>query len=282
MDWILRLNKAIDYIESHLCEEIDYNELSKIAFCSSYHFQRMFAYMAGITLSEYIRKRRMTEAVKDLQNGIKVIDVALKYGYESPTAFNRAFKNVHSFAPSQAKNFGMSFKIFLPISFKLVIKGEAEMNYRIEKREAFRIIGVSKELTKDIEKNFVDVPKMWNKMSENGTVGKIVSFMKNKPQGLLGVCTCGDEETWKYFIAVANDKDVVEGFDEYMIPESTWAIFSGEGVMPLAIQELQKRIVTEWLPTSGYEYTNTPDMEVYLNSDPKNSKFEVWIPVTKK
>ena len=157
MEWIDRLNDAIGYIEEHLRGEIDAAQLGKIACCSSYHFQRMFTYMAGIPLSEYIRRRRMSLAAVELQGkNVKIIDVAGKYGYNSPTAFNRAFQSVHGVAPSAVKNEGVSVKSFPPIQFKITVKGVEEMNYRIETKEAFRIVGVSVPLDKDIEKNFTE------------------------------------------------------------------------------------------------------------------------------
>ena len=152
MEWIERLNDAIGYIEEHLTDEIDYEQLGQIACCSSYHFQRMFTYMAGISLSEYIRRRKMTLAAVDLQGkSMKIIDVAGKYGYNSPTAFNRAFQSVHGIAPSAVKNGGVSVKSFPPILFKITVKGVEEMNYRIVTKDAFRIVGVSVPLHKDIE-----------------------------------------------------------------------------------------------------------------------------------
>nr|WP_312216892.1 AraC family transcriptional regulator [Clostridioides sp.] len=282
MEWIERLNGAINYIEEHLGEEIDLNEASKIAYCSTYHFQRMFAYMADIPLSEYMRRRRMSLAAVDLQSGDnKVIDVALKYGYDSPTAFNRAFKNIHGIAPSQAKEKGVVLKAFPPISFRITIKGDSEMNYRIEEKEAFRIVGVSSQLEKEIEKNFEIVPNMWANAVSSGMIAQLVMMMDSELKGLLGVSSCNEAEDWKYYIAVASTKPLPDGMEEYMIPSATWAIFTGEGTNQ-SIQSLEKRIVTEWLPTSGYEYGNAPDIEVYLNPDPQNAKYEVWIPVVRK
>lgn len=283
MEWIERLNRAINYIEEHITEEIDYGEAAKIACCSTYHFQRMFAYMANIPLSEYIRRRRMSLAAVDIQSGgEKIIDVALKYGYDSPTAFNRAFQSIHGIAPSLVKKGGISVKSFPPVSFKITIKGVEEMNYRIEKKEAFRIIGVSEPLYKEVEKNFEIVPKMWQRASADGTIARLASMMDSQPMGVLGVSQCNDSEEWKYFIAVASTKDTDGTLEEYVVPAFTWAIFYGEGICPQAIQDLEQRIVTEWLPTSGYEYANGPDVELYLTSDPQNARFEVWIPVTKK
>lgn len=281
MEWVQRLNNAINYIEENLSGDIKAEEAAKIACCSTYHFQRMFAYMSNITLTEYIRRRRMSLAAVELQSGdCKVVDISVKYGYDSPTAFNRAFKSVHGIAPSQAKENGVVLKAFPRISFKIMIKGDSEMDYRIEKREKFRIIGVSKPLEKELEKNFETVPKMWEEAVVSGTLQKLAGAMDSSPKGLLGISVCNEVEDWKYFIAVASEKQL-DGFEEYIIPEATWAIFEGQGTN-ISIQELEKRIITEWLPSSGYEYGNAPDIEVYLNPDPQNAKFEVWIPVVRK
>ena len=282
MDWIERLNKVMDYIERNLTGTVSIEEAAKIACCSSYHFQRMFAYMADIPLSEYVRRRRMSLAAKDLLSGEKVLDVALKYGYASPTAFNRAFQSVHGIAPSLAGKEGVYLKTYLPISFKIIVKGAEEMNYRIEKKEAFRVMGVAAPMAKEVEQNFAIVPELWQKVSGDGTIPKLVQHMNGKYQGVLGVSACMHEDEWKYYIAVATEDALEEGWEEYTIPSFTWAIFEGTGQCPKAIQELEKNIVTEWLPSSGYEYGNGPDVELYISPDPMNAKFEVWIPVVKK
>ncbi len=282
MEWIERLNSAINYIEEHLADDIDYEQVAKVACCSTYHFQRMFSYMADMPLSEYIRRRRMTMAAVDLQSCEgKIIDIALKYGYDSPTAFNRAFQGVHEVAPSLVKAGGISLKSFSPISFKITIKGATEMDYRIEKKDAFRIVGIARPLQKEIEKNFEIVPQMWQEASMNGTIQKLASKMDSEPMGLLGVSACNDMDNWRYFIAVVSTQPIDNTLEEYIVPPSTWVVFSEEGTSQ-SIQELEKRIVTEWLPTSGYEYANAPDIEVYLSADPQNTKYEVWIPVVKK
>lgn len=279
MEWIEGLNKAISYIGEHLTEEISYDELARIACCSAYHFQRMFAYMAGVPLSEYIRRRRMSLAAADLQSGEgKIIDIGMKYGYTSPTAFNRAFQSVHGMAPSMAKKGGAPMKAYPPISFKITVKGAEELNYRIEEKAAFRIVGVSHPLDKEIEKNFKTVPQMWQNAAMNGTIEKLAPLMNDQPMGVLGVSVCNDKEDWRYFIAVSSSADADNALDEYIIPACTWAVFSGTGT-GMSIQELEQRIVTEWLPTSGFEYDNAPDIEVYLNPDPNDMQYEVWVPV---
>ena len=144
--------------------------------------------------------------------------------------------------------------------------------------------GVNGEINESsMEENFKMVPAFWQAVGQDGRLVKIVSMMDSNSNGVLGVSACmANVENWEYYIAVQTDKEVIEGLEEYIIPANTWAVFKGNGVMPTAIQEVEKRIVTEWLPTSGYEYADGPDMEVYLNADPVNMKYEVWIPVVKK
>jgi AraC-type DNA-binding domain-containing proteins len=281
MEWIECLNKSINYIEEHITEEISYDELAQIACCSTYHFQRMFTYIAGVSLSEYIRRRKMSLAAVDLQgSNEKIIDISLKYGYSSPTAFNRAFQSIHGVAPSALKNEGVSIKSFPPITFKFTVKGVEELNYRIETKPAFRIVGKSYPLNKEIEQNFLEVPQMWQNAVMDGTIKKIIALMNSQPQGVLGVSACNDNEKWKYYIAVSSTADIDTSLEEYIVPGCMWAIFPGGGTGK-SIQELEKRIVTEWLPTSGYEFTEGPDIEVYFNPDPNNTQYEVWIPIKK-
>ena len=282
MNWTERLNAAVAYIEAHLTEDPDPEELGRIAGCSAYHFQRMFLYLTDMTLTEYIRRRKMSLAAADLQGGDeKIIDVALKYGYTSPTAFNRAFQSVHGVAPSALRRDGVPVRSMSPLVFKISITGVEEMNYRIETKEAFRVVGVSCPLEKEVEKNFENIPRKWQEAKTDGTMEKLCTLMNSSPKGVLGVSVCGNtEEPWKYYIAVASS-DVDESLEEYEVPAATWAIFPGEG-SGRAIQDLEVRIVKEWLPSSGYEYASGPDIEVYLDDDPEHMHFEVWIPVTKK
>lgn len=282
MEWLEKLNKALQYIEGNLDGEIKYEKAANIACCTTYHFQRMFSYIAGTPLSEYIRNRRLTKAALDLQNGEKVIDVAIRYGYESPTAFNRAFQKIHNVSPSVAQKEGTFLKAYPPISFKITIKGVEEMEYRIVKKEEMRIVGAKALLEKNVEENFNTVPMLWQEVAQSGKIMEIASLMGPDSKGVLGVSACMDYlDKWEYYIAVETDKEAPKGLEEYTIPACTWAVFPGEGQMPTAIQDIEKRAITEWLPTSGYEYADAPDIELYLNQDPMNSKFEVWIPIRK-
>ncbi len=285
MEWLERLNQSISYIENNLAGEISYKEAAKIACCSSFHFQRMFSYIAGVSLAEYIRRRRMTLAAFELQNTkTKVIDLALKYGYDSPTSFSRAFQNIHGLSPSGAKNEGVNLKAYPCITFLISIKGDVEMNYRIEKKEAFRIVGAKKHFDLNIEENFKEIPQFWGEVFQNGMFVEISKLSNQEPLGVLGVSACMNGKDFDYYIACATNKPIPQNMYEYQVPETTWAIFECIGPMPNAIQELQKRIITEWLPTSGYEYADAPDIEVYPAGDTSspNYKCEVWLPITKK
>ena len=169
MKWINHLNKSINYIEAHLTDEIDLEKLSQLACCSTFHFQRMFSFMTGVPLSEYIRRRRLTLAAFDLQTSrMKVIDVAFKYGYESPEAFSRAFKNLHGVMPVSARDIGVSLKAFPKMTFQISIKGVAEMNYRIEERDAFEVFGLALKTTVINGQCYKDIPEFWMSCGQDG------------------------------------------------------------------------------------------------------------------
>lgn len=285
MEWLERLNQSINYLEENLANTISYERAAQIACCSTFHFQRMFSYIAGVPLSEYIRRRRMTAAAFDLQTtDMKIVDLALKYGYDSPTSFNRAFQSIHGVSPSSARAEGTHLKAYPRISFTISIKGEVEMNYRIEKKESFRIVGVKEQMNTNVEESFKRVPLFWQETAQAGMMPKIVGMMNQSPFGLLGVSTCMNETDFDYYIAVPSDLPVPTGMVDYQVPAATWAIFECVGPLPQAMQSLQKRIITEWLPTSGYEYADAPDIEVYTDGDQQSPTYqsEIWLPVVKK
>lgn len=278
--WITRINEAMDYIEAHLSEEITPQQLAQIACCSPFHFQRMFAYMADVPLAEYVRRRRMSLAAVDLQNGMTVLDAALKYGYASPTAFNRAFQSVHGAPPSAAQKGGSTLKSFPPVRFHLTVSGGEELSYRVEEHGPWRVVGLGAPLSNRLEENFAVVPGLFERAAKENVLPRLFALMDGQPRGLLGVSACVGEDRWRYLIGTASGAQAPEPFEALEIPEATWAIFPGRGPAS-AIQALEKRIVLEWLPTSGYEYADAPDVEVYLNADPQDACFEVWIPVKK-
>lgn len=191
MEWVQGMNEAVNYIEEHILEEPDLNELGKLAGCSAHHFQRIFTYIGGITLTECLRKRRMSLAAVDLKDeNAKIIDVALKYGYDSPTAFSRAFQTIHGISPSQARDGSVSLKAFPPLVFQMTVRGTQEMNYRIEKKDVIRVIGKRIPLRPTLEENFQITPKFWADCAKDGTIAKLADMMDTSIYGLMGVRTC--------------------------------------------------------------------------------------------
>lgn len=303
MDWIERLNKAIAFMEEHMTEEIDYVQVAKIAYCSSFHFQRMFAYIAGVPLSEYIRRRKMSLAALDLQSGEnKVIDIAFKYGYASPTAFNRAFQSVHGIAPSRVKEEGATLKSYPPISFKLIAKGVEEMEFRIEKKDAIRVLGVSAPLSGDAAKAYEEAEGLWLKvftdgaskdangdMLEAGTIWQELNAACGPEYyGFWGIEIERVDGTGEYMIAVASSLPESGRLKEYIIPAYTWAIFPGKNYFTeeyadaQSAKKLDERIYTEWLPTSGYEIADRLDVSfIFGTNDLERAPFEQWLPIKK-
>ena len=285
MEWLERLNQAVGYIEDNLEDSIDIAQAARIACCSAFHFQRMFGYIAGVSLSEYIRRRRMTAAALELQRGdVRIIDLALRYGYDSPTAFSRAFAVVHGMSPSAARQMGTELVAYPRLHFLITIKGDEQMEYRIERKKAFRIVGVKAHFCMGAEESFEKVPQFWAQTQQSGMFGKLCEMEGKEPCGVLGVSSCMNGQDFDYYIAVATDAPVPEGMVEHTVPEADWAVFPCTGPMPSAIQQLQKRIISEWLPVSGYEYADAPDIEVYTPGDitAPDYKSEVWLPVRKK
>jgi AraC family transcriptional regulator len=285
MEWLKQLSQSIDYIENNLAGDISYDEAAKIACCSTYYFQRMFSYVAGIPLSEYIRRRRMTKAAFELQvSKAKVIDIGSKYGYVSPTSFNRAFQNIHGVSPTTARKEGTILNTYPPIRFSINVTGGESMRDRDETKDPIRIVGVRGPLQEEQELIFQIVPKFWDKILKSNSVPEISKLATQPPHGILGVTVYKNPEEIYYYIAAPTDKAVPQNLVEYQIPAATWVIFECNGCFQDSIQTIFKRFVTEWLPFSGYEYAELPDIEVYpiSNQKSKGGHSEVWIAVKKE
>lgn len=281
MNWLDGFNKVIEYIENQLHDEIDYEQIASIFGYSVYHVQRVFAMVAGIPLSEYIRNRRLSVAAMELQDKEhKVIDIALKYGYSSPNSFNRAFKAFHGIAPSDVKKDGVIIKAYPPLHFELTVKGAKTMEYRIMKRKEFRIVGIRLHTTMENGECYQKTPVFWSDLINSGGQDRILDLMNKEPYGLLGVSNYSADFSsgvFDYYIACSSDKPIPEGMTEFTVPEATWAVFSINSINADAVQKLEQDIVMEWLPTSGFEFAKAPDIEVY---DEKGNT-EIWIPVIK-
>jgi AraC family transcriptional regulator len=177
LDWLNRMKNALDLMEKKLDERLDIEEIAKAAYASPFHFQRMFLMLTGMTVAEYIRKRKLTLAAQELAtSSSKVLDVAFKYGYDSPESFSKAFRKIHGITPSEARNPGVSLKAFPRITFHLSLKGDKEMDYRIVEKEAFTVIGKSIRVTCQDGEHTRQIPKFWEKCHRNGTIAKLASI----------------------------------------------------------------------------------------------------------
>lgn len=284
MEWLKNLSNAIDYIEENLDKEISVDTAAHIACCSTYYFQRMFSYVVGLSLAEYIRKRRMSQAAFELQRtDRKVIDIALKYGYNSPTSFNRAFQKVHGIAPTAAKNNGITLNSYPPIRFSVTITGGEAMPYHIEKKCPMRMIGIRMPLVNDIEINMQNIPRFWKQTLCTEYFKQLCNFHQNEPKGILGVTVYQDPDNIFYYIAVSTDAIAPYAMAEFEIPVATWVVFENTGRFKENVQSICRRFYSEWLPFSGYESAGLPDIEVYpiVAEAPVCGHSEVWIAIKK-
>ena len=291
MDWIQGIQRAIDYVEANITEEIDYEEVAKQAYSSPFHFQRVFGILCGFSLGEYIRMRRLSLAGEELSRGsAKIIEVALKYGYDTPESFSRAFTRFHGIAPSEAKRSG-NVKIFTPLSVKLTLTGGRKMDYRIEKREAFQVVCKRKRVGKPGSENVSkEISALWQQCAADGTMERLVACIPEHPvmKGLLGICFSSelDAKQFPYGIGVEYDgRNVDDDLEVVTIPTSTYAVFASKGRMPDAFIETYHRVVTEFFPQSAqYEYAENVEFEVYssANTQDPNYQCEIWIAVKEK
>jgi AraC family transcriptional regulator len=287
MEWLSKMKDAIDYMEMNMEEHIDIENIARIACSSTFHFQRMFLMLTGFTVAQYMRNRKLTLAAQELalSSKVKIIDVALKYGYDSPESFAKAFRRAHGITPSAAREPGVNLKAFPRITFHLSLRGDKDMDYRIIQKEAFKVIGkLIKVSTKD-EGHHMIISELWNKCNSDGTCEKISAI--DKRQSLLGISMEFEDvkEQFSYMVAIEDVNNSTEaGFDMREIPAANWAVFTSVGPMPHAIVNVIKRIYQEWFPSTGFEQANAPVIEVYPPGDPsaQDYKCEVWVPVVKK
>ncbi|MCA1055721.1 AraC family transcriptional regulator [Rossellomorea aquimaris] len=287
MDSLQKMNEALSYIEESLSEEIDLKEVARRAVCSQYHFQRMFSYLAGISLSEYIRRRRLTLAAHELRNQhVKVIDAAVKFGYRSPDSFTRAFREFHGCTPTEARGNGSALKAFPKMTFQLTIDGVEEMNYRIVEKEAFCIAGIMKRVPIIFNGVNPDIASMWSSLTE-GMISEMKSLSNIEPSGLISASVNFSEGRMEekgeldHYIGAATTKECPDHFEKLEVPALTWAVFEAVGPFPDTLQNVWGRIYSEWFPSSNHEQAEGPEILWNEHKDISSPDFksEIWIPI---
>jgi AraC family transcriptional regulator len=250
----------------------------------------MFEVITGVTAGEYVRRRRLSLAAMELvASDARIIDVALRYGYDSPDAFARAFRRQFGCTPTEARQLGVRLHSYSPIAFTISLTGGHAMEYRIETKPAFQLTGASLRTTSENGQNIRAVPAFWDQSMENGAFAKLVALVRpDSPISVAGVSTEFNVENgaFTYFIAVESPDDrtaLPPGCRDVMIPASTWGIFEARGALPNAIQEQMKRVFNEWFPTSNWEHVDGPVLEIYPPGDATSADYrsEIWIPLQK-
>lgn len=269
--WAEGIQNAVRYIEDNLTEELQIEDIAAKAYVSAFHFQRIFNVLCGFTVGEYIRCRRLAAAGEELtRSDTRIIDVALKFGYDSPDSFTRAFTKFHGITPSAAKEHGAELKAFAPLRIKLTLEGGTTMEYRIVEKEAFTIMGRSR--TFNVETSYAEIPKFWQEHFQTGG-GEIV-------KGMFGACMDSDGKNFEYLIADMYFpwNDIPDGYTTKIIPAGTWAVFPYSGECPKALQDVNTKIWNEWLPNCReYKLFGNYNIEFYFAED----RGEIWIPVKK-
>ncbi len=291
MDWIKGFQKSIDYIDAHLTDEVNLTEIAREMHVSAFYYQKIFSILCGFTVGEYIRNRRLASAGSELAHGKscgKIIDLAVKYGYDTAEGFTRAFTKFHGAAPSAVRQ-GAPIRYFAKLSVQITVKGGCSMNYQIVKKQDFYVLEKVEKQSIEDETNRNTIPEFWSRAKSDGTTSTLLAHALEdgtKPPLLFGICwgnSLKASKDFDYSIAVECDKDcaVPEGFRLSKIPARTWAIFPCRGAMPDAIQQAWHTICAEFFPSSNYQPTYEMDIEVYPAGDMTDSDYqsEIWVAI---
>ena len=275
-NWIEGFQQSIDFIENNLTDSLDIEDIAGLAALSPFYYQRIFGALCGMTVGEYIRGRRMTLAAQELSStDAKVIDVAVKYGYDSPDSFAKAFQRFHDIPPSKARENGATLRSIAPLHIKISMEGGKMLDYRIVEKAPFTVMGIRKRYNEDT--CYQEVPKFWSEW---------MSDMKGL-KGMFGISRSVDGKIFDYWIADVYMpwEDVPEGLETTVIPGGLWAEFKCIGPLPESLQSVNTQIWSEWLPTlKGYKLAGNYSVELYCPpaEDPKDTESYIWIPLVKE
>ncbi|PRO67145.1 AraC family transcriptional regulator [Alkalicoccus urumqiensis] len=290
MDQIQAWNEAVRYIEAHLTEEIDLKEAARRAGSSEFHFKRMFSFLAGVPVSEYIRRRRMSRAAEELMGGkLRVLDAAVKYQYQSPDAFTRAFRQVHGMTPSEAAAGEKSLQLYPPVSVRIHMTGGTSMNYRIVDKEAFALAGIKKRVPIQFEGENPHITDMWASLSKDD-LRALKELSNTEPGGIVQASTNFSEGRMEekgkldHYIGAAVEGEVPDRWETLSVPASTWAVFTAEGDFPDELQKTWGNIYAEWFPAVRYEQREGPEIlwMDWREGEKAPASCEIWIPVLAK
>ncbi|MDX2406127.1 AraC family transcriptional regulator [Streptomyces microflavus] len=282
-----RLNEAMEYIESHLGERIETAELARIAMTSEYHFRRMFSALAGVPLAEYIRRRRMTLAGAEVLGdpGRTLLDVAVRYGYDTGEGFARAFRSVHGIGPGEARRTGAVLRSQQRLTFRLVVEGSSAMRYRLVEKEEFRVVGRKARVPLIHEGPNQAIAEFIRGIGRE-ELDRIAALSDQEPAGLLGVSDQLDPsraegtELDYYHGVVTGPQDPPADLDSLRVPAGSWAVFESEGPFPQALQYLWRDVFTQWFPSNPYASRPGPEiLRVRLYEEGERAEAELWIPV---
>lgn len=285
MEWVESIGKAISFIEENITEEITIEDIAREVSISPFYFQKGFAMLCGYTVNDYIRQRRLSLAGSEvLSSDEKVIDIAVKYGYDSPDSFTKAFTRFHNATPTAVRKNGAMIKSFASLKIIFSLEGGYIMDYKIVEKDSFTVIGVSKRFKYPGAQD--EIPQFWTEHYQSGR-GAVVC-------GLYGICIEGDPDSDEFEYLIADNYvpagEIPDGYITKVIPKFTWAVFACRGAMPQAIQEMNHKIFSEWLPNcKDYEITSGYNIEMYdsmtsykKGNQDENYYSEIWIPVQKK
>ncbi|MEU9965739.1 MULTISPECIES: AraC family transcriptional regulator [Streptomyces] len=280
-----RLNEALDHIESRLDQRIEVADLARIAVTSEYHFRRLFSALAGISLSEYIRRRRLTVAGAEVLAGERtLLEIAVRYGYGSGEAFARAFRAMHGVGPGEARRAGAAVNSQPRMSFRLVVEGSSSMRYRVVEKERFHVVGKKVRVPLVHEGVNPRIAEFIRSIDEE-TMRRIAALSDQEPEGILGVSDNLDPSRAEgteldYYHGVVTGAAAPEGLDGLAVPAGAWAVFENSGPFPRALQYLWRDVFTQWFPSNPYQSRPGPEiLRTRLSQDAARADAELWIPV---
>ncbi|GGK86850.1 AraC family transcriptional regulator [Planomonospora parontospora subsp. parontospora] len=280
-----RLNQAMEYIERHLDSEIETAELARIAATSEYHFRRLFSALAGLPLSEYVRRRRLTVAGAEVLAGKEtLLDVAVRYGYGSGEAFARAFRALHGVGPGEARRTGAALYSQPRMSFRLVVEGSSGMRYRIVEKDGFRLVGRRTRVPLVHEGMNPAIVEFTRGLGKEA-LARIAALSDQEPEGLVNVAHDIAEPREEgseldYYCAAATGGEAPEGMDVLEVPAGTWAVFEASGPSPQTVQYLWRDVYTQWFPSNPYVSRPGPQItRTVFSPDGREAEAALWIPV---